>query len=99
MLKKLYIFVEGDDDERFMKGVMKPLFRHSYDDVEVIQYAQLKSEKVDNFIKAITTLGFDYIFTGDMDFAQSVNEKKSYLKRRFNLLEDKFTFIVITEIE
>ena len=45
-LRKLYIFVEGNDDELFFKKIMLPLFLKQYADVEVFKYAQWKRQKV-----------------------------------------------------
>ena len=44
-VSKLYIFVEGNDDELFFKKVILPLFLKQYTDVEVFKYAQWKRQK------------------------------------------------------
>ncbi len=75
-LSKLYIFVEGNDDERFFKHVIVPLMYKKYNDVEIFKYAQWKKEKVNNFINSIKTLQFDYIFTADLDDEPTVGSKK-----------------------
>ena len=51
--KLLFIWVEGDDDERFFNRILSPKFQEKYDTVKIIKYAKLKKEKVDNFIKSI----------------------------------------------
>ncbi len=58
-LKKLYIFVEGNDDELFFKKVMLPLFLKQYSDVEIFKYAQWKRQKVELFILSIITLDYE----------------------------------------
>ena len=98
-LKKLYIFVEGNDDERFFRKIIVPLFRKKYDDVEVIQYAQTKKEKVDMLLQSIDLLKFDYLFAGDMDYAASVNQKKKIILNKYSDLRKSAIVIVIVEIE
>lgn len=98
-IKKLYIFVEGNDDELFYRKIILPLFKNLYDDVEVLKYAQWKKQKVELFIQSIITLGFDYIFTADIDLCPTVNDKKRVIKSRFNTVENPKITIVIQEIE
>ncbi len=98
-LSKLYIFVEGNDDERFFKHVIVPLMYKKYNDVEIFKYAQWKKEKVNNFINSIKTLQFDYIFTADLDDEPSVGSKKKRVHYSFANVDDKRISIVIHEIE
>ena len=95
----LYIFVEGDDDERFFKAIISPLFQSRYTSVEIFKYAQWKKDKVDAFLKSIVTLQFDYIFAGDLDFSPHIMDKKHILKHKFTALDNERMIIVITEIE
>ncbi|ROL62231.1 hypothetical protein D9V86_01740 [Bacteroidetes/Chlorobi group bacterium ChocPot_Mid] len=99
MINKLYIFVEGNDDELFFKTIVIPILREKYSDIEIIQYAQMKKEKVELFILSINTLRFDYILLADIDFFKSVKQKKKYLETRFNNLNPELIYIVIREIE
>ena len=98
-LKKLYIFVEGADDILFFKSVFVPIFLEKYDDVEIIQYAQMKRVKVDLFITSIITLGFDYIIAADIDAEPTVMDKKKFVKHKFEVAEMPKIAIVIQEIE
>ncbi len=98
-LQKLYIFVEGNDDERFFKQVIVPLMHKKYIDVEIFKYAQWKKEKVNNFINSIKTLQFDYIFTADLDDEPTVGSKKKRVHWSFANLDDNKIAIVIHEIE
>ena len=54
--KLLFIWVEGDDDERFFNRILSPKFQEKYDTVKIIQYAKMKKEKVDNFIRSIKAM-------------------------------------------
>jgi hypothetical protein len=98
-MKKLYIFVEGNDDELFFKTIVIPLLHDRYSDVEIIQYAQMKKEKVELFILSINTLKFDYLLFADIDFHKSIKQKKKFLELRFSNLNTEMIYIVIREIE
>lgn len=97
--RKLYIFVEGNDDELFFKRAMFPMLLEHYTEVEVFKYAQWKRAKVEMFLQSIITLGYEYVFTADIDQMPSVNEKKRWVRGRFNGLDLGHIMIVIKEIE
>jgi hypothetical protein len=97
--KKLYIFVEGNDDELFFKRIIQPLFLNHYADVEIFKYAQWKKQKVELFIQSIITLDYDYIFTADIDLLETIAEKKKIIKNRFSNVDPLKIDIVIKEIE
>ena len=42
MGSKLFIFIEGDDDERFFNRIIIPMFEKKYDKVQLWKYAQKK---------------------------------------------------------
>jgi hypothetical protein len=96
---RLYIFVEGSDDDRFFYSLIAPLFKRHFNDVEVLKYAQWKKSKIIKFIESIKTLEFDYIFTGDIDQCDFANEKKRILKEKYPGLDYNKIDIVIAEIE
>lgn len=98
-LKKLYIFVEGNDDALFFNKVFYRPFRQFYDDIEVLQYAQMKKAKVDLFILSMKTLNFDYFLTADIDDAETIGIKKRFIKHKFDLVDVDKIVIVISEIE
>lgn len=98
-MKKLYIFVEGNDDQMFFSSVFAPQFRKIYDDVEIIQYAQLKKSKVDLFLLSIKTLKFDYMMIADIDAAETIGTKKRFIRHKFEMVDLENIVVVITEIE
>nr|WP_320161767.1 hypothetical protein [uncultured Methanoregula sp.] len=99
MKKRLFILVEGEDDVRFFGRIVKPLFVHRYDSVEIIPYACIKREKVNKFLKSVTEMGNDYIFVADIDTERSVRDKKQILYYRFSDIDGRSIVIVIAEIE
>ena len=98
-LTKIYLFVEGNDDELFFARIIKPMLLNMYNDVEIIKYAQMKKEKVNLFLVSIETLNFDYIFTCDIDYISSVGQKKKVIRSKFELVESEKIAVVIKEIE
>jgi len=99
MKKRLYIFVEGEDDVRFFGRVMKPLFVSHYDSVEIFPYACIKRVKVNNFIKSLSEMKTDYIFVADIDTERSVRDKKQLLYHWYSNVNGSNIVIVIMEIE
>jgi hypothetical protein len=97
--KRLFILVEGNDDERFFKRIIVPLFLPRYDSVELIMYAGMKSEKVCRFIRSFTSMHNDLILVADIDQAPNVWVKKEILKQRFCTVDTDQIFVIIQEIE
>ena len=99
-MKIIYIFVEGEDDEIFLKFFLKN-YTKQFDKVIFWKYAQKK--KLDNIrvLKSIKQIeNWEYIFFTDFDSRDSIGERKREIQKRFNheLDYDKI-FIVIEEIE
>ncbi len=90
----LYIFVEGQDDERF--------FRHYYNHsnkLRIIEYSHTKKEKIQKFVKSIAMLpSADYIFTTDTDDLQ-VLEKRDIMYERYAIPDREKIAVCQMEIE
>jgi hypothetical protein len=99
MKKRLYIFVEGEDDVRFFGRIVKPLFTPRYDSVDIIPYASIKRLKVNNFIKSLSEMKNDYIFVADIDTERSVRDKKQLLYHWYSNISGNTIVIVVMEIE
>ena len=97
--KKLYIFVEGNDDQRFFEKIIKPKFKDKYDDVYITKYKQEKKEKVENLIKSIKARGFNYIYVSDINDSPCVRHKKQKIKEEIKNIDEGRIVIVIKEIE
>jgi hypothetical protein len=96
---RLFLFVEGNDDERFFSRVIIPLFEGRYASIKIISYASMKSEKVCRFVRSILDMGHDFILFADIDEEQNVKVKKALLKERFCTLTDDRIVVIIKEIE
>jgi hypothetical protein len=97
--RRLFIFVEGNDDERFFRHVIRPLFEPKYQSVELIMYACLKNVRVCKFIKGVSSLGHDFILVADIDEEPSVKSKKKVIRHWFCEVEDNDIMVIIKEIE
>jgi len=98
--KELFVFVEGDDDERFFDGIIKPILSEKYDSVVIRQWAQEGRSKIDNYLKSIKSENWNahYILVTDMD-TPCVTAKKDGIQRRFKNVDRDRIMVVIKEIE
>ena len=97
--KLLFIFVEGNDDERFFNRILSPKLQEKYDTVMIIKYATMEKEKVNEFIKSIKAMGAEYIYVTDIDNSPCVTAKKEKIQKKHpNIGKDKI-IVVIKEIE
>jgi len=100
----LFIFLEGNDDERFFKHIMIPKFNRR---VKFIKYAQLKKKVVISYLKTIQKSDDDFIFVADIDEMPNVTAKVKWVREKFEQIRDqkvidlprKNISIVIMEIE
>ena len=98
-LTKIYLFVEGNDDVLFIERIFVPILEKLYDDVEIIQFAQMKRTKTIKFIDSIDTLGFHYLLLTDIDKEPSIKAKRLTIQERFPIINYERIIIVISEIE
>jgi len=99
--KPLYIFVEGDDDERFFQEIVIPILKRKYAHVKIIKYAQKpkKFEYITKFIKSIQSMGGDYIYVTDINTSPCITAKKENIRHNVpNISNDKI-IVVVKEIE
>lgn len=103
MEKKLYIFVEGVDDEDFFNYIKWLIPKWQDLAINIIQYEPPQNGKIRShicqFIKSIKVLGADYIFVADIDQSPCVTAKKKQLIDIWDCLDPDKILIVIMEIE
>lgn len=97
--RRLFIFLEGDDDERFFDRVIKPMYEQIYDHVQLWKYAQGKKQKVNAFLRSINDMRAEYLFVSDMDESPCVTDKKERRASEFEKLSEDRILIVCREIE
>jgi hypothetical protein len=96
---RLFLFVEGSDDERFFSRIIIPLFEGRYTSIEIISYASMKSERVCRFVRSIIDMGHDFLLFADIDEERNIRVKKALLRERFCTLTDDRIVVIIKEIE
>jgi hypothetical protein len=98
--RQLFLFVEGDDDERFLRAVIEPLFRSKYDDVRFVKFSMAKQDKVAAFLRSVEAIpDADYLLVGDLDMLPCVTAAKERIQRKFPPVDPARVQIVKTEIE
>ncbi len=97
--KRLFIWVEGSDDERFFNEIIKPAFEKKYDFVEIIQYAQMKREKFGKYLRSIKAMKADYFYVTDINQMPCVTAKREKVLDKFKNIDKGRIIVVIKEIE
>jgi len=97
--KELYIFVEGDDDERFFEKVVMPMLEDKYDSVALLKYAQRKNQRVTAFLNSIDRMDMKYLFVSDINHRPCVTAKKQEVQGKFKNIDKDRIIVVIKEIE
>ncbi|MDI6767778.1 MAG: hypothetical protein QME52_13235, partial [Bacteroidota bacterium] len=97
--RRLFIWVEGADDVRFFERIIEPKLQQKYNFVKTSPYANLKKEKVGNFLNSIKAMGSDYIFLTDINGSFCVPAKKQEIQNKFRDVDEDKIIVVIKEIE
>ncbi len=97
--KRLFLLVEGDDDERFVERIAIPGLSSRYDCIEIWKYARQKNEKVDSFLRSVKAMGADYFLLADINSHPCPTKKKESLSQRFRGLDTHHVLVVVSEIE
>lgn len=98
--KLLWIFVEGNDDKKFVNQVIKPIFENKYDSIKTWEYRQKTSKLVKGLLKSIKTMGSDYFFLADINNLPCVTARKEKIKDKYGgTICIRNLIVVIKEIE
>ena len=93
----LYLFVEGNDDERFLKSFCRSKYRGV--EIRFVQYATLTGKQISSLIHALPNFRHaDYFFFADADGA-TVEAKIDIVKRKHPYCDESKIRIVQREIE
>ena len=79
----IYSFVEGNDDELFMRYILKDHLH--YKDFKIIQYAQINVSKVSYYINQCAQAGYNFIFLHDMDDAREKDDRKKEVQTNYGI--------------
>ncbi len=99
--RRLFVFVEGADDERFAKLLLVPALLARWDHVQTIPYAsrQNKWEWVSRVIASIRSMPADYWLLADRNSEPCVSAAKSRIKHAIRGLDPARVLVVAPEIE
>ncbi|HEY9691855.1 MAG TPA: hypothetical protein V6D15_06605 [Oculatellaceae cyanobacterium] len=97
--KRLFIWVEGRDDERFINQVICPLLNKKYNYIKIIKYAEETQIWRDNVFRSILQMQAEYIFVADINSAKCITDKKSKLQKLYKNLDANKIIVVSNEIE
>jgi hypothetical protein len=80
----LFIIVEGDNDERFVRAAVIPNIRRKYGEIVIWKSAEEPDANVRKFIDAVVNgMDADYIFLTDLDDKPCVTAAKDYICTRY----------------
>ena len=96
--RRLYVWVEGTDDERFFERTVRATFEQRYDQVSVVRYAKRKGTKIRGYLNSIKAMGADCILLADINAEPCVTAKKERLRQRYGVGSDS-VIVVIKEVE
>jgi hypothetical protein len=100
--KRLFIWVEGDDDKDFFERIIKPIFEKKYDWIAFIRYAQMPTKKRIKFLESIKSksMNADYIYIADINNqTPCVTLRKQKIHAELKNIDKDKIIVVIMEIE
>jgi hypothetical protein len=97
--KRLFIWVEGEDDYKFFEKIIIPVMKDKYNNVKIIRYANSKKDKVVKYLNSINAMNADYIFIRDINNAPCITNRKEQIKKEFGVINIERIFLVVKEIE
>ena len=95
---RLFLLVEGTDDQRFFEKIIKPKLVGKYNYVHIWPWAE-NEKKVDSFIHCINAMNADYFFVVDINSSPCVTGKKQKIKNKHTNIDEGRIIVVVKEIE
>jgi len=96
--RRLFLFVEGDDDQRFFQSLL-PLLGERYDHVDFVQSSRMRKGKLDAFVRSVKSMGAEYLVVSDLDRHSCPTAVKEILIDRHPALDPDRIQVVQAEIE
>ena len=97
--RKLFIFLEGNDDVRFFSAAITPLFAQRYERIDLVRYACLKCLKLSKYIRSLDKMGYEDILIADIDNEPGVRAKKELIIERYPEVQESRIIVIVREIE
>lgn len=96
----LFLFVEGNDDERFFEKIILPLLKKRYFHIKIIKHGKRKKNKINSYFgTCVKNKLYDCLFIVDMNHSSCFTKRKEKEMKKFSNLDKKYIFIVVKEIE
>lgn len=98
--RRLFLFVEGDWDERFARRILAPVWEKRYDHVDFVRYSNLPKTKIESYLRSLGPMGADYLFLADLDRPERcITAAKEILCKAYPHLDPARIRIACLEIE
>jgi len=81
--KGLWIFVEGNDDERFLQEIGSVSGKSHDWILRPWKYSQKPKKLIRNFLASLRQMGVSYLFLSDINFSPCVSDRRSKLQERY----------------
>ena len=100
MCRCIYVFLEGDTDERFFNVIIRPILGQRYAAVVPWRYAQRSKEDVKRALQSVRDGKADYLFLEDIDTYPCVTARKEDLLKTYKQrIDPTWAIVVVREIE
>ena len=97
---QLFLFLEGDDDERFFEHILGKKFKEIYTEVKIWKYSRKTDKQRKRIIDIVNKVdNWDYLCFRDFDSNRCITNKKDKIIDKFERINREKIFIVIEEIE
>ncbi len=96
---ELFVWVEGNDDERFVEYVIVPRLKKKYQWITTIKYSQRNKKWKLRYIRSIKAMNADYVYLEDLHGTPCVASKKKAIGDKLADIDREKIFVVVKEIE
>ena len=99
--KRLYVLIEGANDEQFIEAVIKPILSAKYNWIKPYQYQQKTRKTIKALISSIEKIDFaDYFFLRDINDSPCVAARFEIIKTKYaGRIDVNNIIVVVKEIE
>jgi hypothetical protein len=97
--RRMWVLLEGNDDERFFEKVIKPILSIRYDSVQAWKYTQETVKRTKNFLKSIGAMDSGYFFLRDINNSPCITAKKKSVKNKYRRIDINNVIVIVKEIE
>lgn len=96
----IHVLLEGPDDERFFRSVLRPELGKTYDKIRTYLYAKRTKKEVEEYVKTLRGAKQDYVVLADFDARSTCyGGRKLSLRKRIRRADPDKIAIANTEIE